>query len=78
MAIKRFVAGVVCPKCGQSDVIRVWQQPEEQKQYRECVDCGYQDSLANDIKVNVAKEPDTRVQRQAVVEVQTVRFIEPS
>lgn len=78
MTIKRFVAGVVCPKCGLSDVVRVWQQPEEQKQYRECVDCGYQDSLSHAIQVNVATEPDTRIQRKPEVETQTVRFIEPT
>lgn len=78
MALKRFVAGVVCPKCGASDVVRVWQDPEQPLQHRECVDCGYQDSLSHDLRVNAAQELGTRVSLQAKpVAAEPIKMITP-
>ena len=38
---KRFIAGAVCPSCGEMDkLVMFWQ---EEKQVRECVRCGYSD-----------------------------------
>lgn len=41
---KRFVAGAVCPRCGVQDRIRSWEA--EGRQCRDCVECGFEDSLA--------------------------------
>ena len=38
---KRFIAGAVCPSCGQLDkLVMFWQ---DERQVRECVRCGYSD-----------------------------------
>ena len=56
MTIKRFVAGAVCPKCHGMDklVIHVGSEP----QIRECISCGYSDSLDNNGNI---RELSTRV-----------------
>lgn len=41
---KRFVAGAVCPRCGVQDRIRSWET--DGRQCRDCVECGFEDSLA--------------------------------
>ena len=33
--IKRFIAGAVCPRCGEMDKLKAW--TEDDTQYRECV-----------------------------------------
>lgn len=40
---KRFIAGALCPACSAQDRIRTWS--EEGLTHRECVACGYADSL---------------------------------
>jgi len=40
---KRFIAGALCPDCGQADSIRVWQ--EDGLWQRECVHCGHYSRL---------------------------------
>ena len=41
--IKRFIAGAICPACSKMDTIRMYQQ--DGTSHRECVECGYADSL---------------------------------
>ncbi|MCX4026712.1 YheV family putative metal-binding protein [Endozoicomonas sp. SM1973] len=41
---KRFIAGAVCPRCAIMDRIVVFQ--ENGHEVRECVECGYTDSMA--------------------------------
>ena len=38
---KRFIAGVVCPKCSAMDKLQAFS--EEGLDYRECVSCGFKD-----------------------------------
>ncbi len=56
---KRFIAGVVCPKCGEQDSIKAWDNIEEELLMRECVDCGFTDRIST--SVNLPKELSTRV-----------------
>ena len=42
-APRRFIAGAVCPRCGEMDTLRMVQIDEEQQ--RDCVRCGYEDKL---------------------------------
>ncbi len=66
MMKKRFIAGAVCPKCGAKDSVRVYlpEANEPDEQTRDCVDCGYKESLA---KPMVARnELTTRVNKSAV------------
>lgn len=56
--VKRFVAGVVCPRCAAMDSTRM--QRDEEREYRECVKCGFEDSLRLDGRPE-HKELGTRV-----------------
>lgn len=56
--VKRFVAGAVCPSCSQMDKLVAYTQGEIQ--VRECVRCGYKDSLNAEGHV-LASEVVTRV-----------------
>ncbi|PAU86804.1 DNA-binding protein [Pseudomonas sp. WN033] len=73
---KRFIAGAVCPACSQMDTIRMFE--EDGVPHRECVNCGYADTL--DARGNsVPKELTTRVNAPKPVAAkaqsgQTVQF----
>jgi uncharacterized metal-binding protein (TIGR02443 family) len=54
---RRFIAGAVCPRCGQQDKIVV----DTDAGRRECVQCGFGDEQPGE---NIA-EPRTRVNRPA-------------
>lgn len=57
---KRFVAGAVCPRCGQMDSIRMYR--DEEREYRECVKCDFEDSQRLD-GTSEPEELETRVNR---------------
>ena len=42
-SIKRFIAGVTCPRCAAMDRIRAWEQ--HGIRYRECVSCDFFEQL---------------------------------
>jgi len=74
---KRFIAGAVCPACSEMDKIQMWD--EDGVPHRECVACGYADTL--DARGNsVPKELPTRVNVSALKpkaadpKVQAVQF----
>jgi uncharacterized metal-binding protein (TIGR02443 family) len=46
---RRFIAGAVCPRCGEMDTVRMVQEGEEQ--LRDCVRCGYEDKLDSEGRV---------------------------
>jgi len=56
---KRFIAGVVCPKCGALDSIMAVNDTQQQVLIRDCIDCGFTDRLSTE--VNKPKEVSTRV-----------------
>ncbi|MCV2401809.1 YheV family putative metal-binding protein [Marinomonas sp. C2222] len=60
MTVKRFIAGAVCPRCSEMDKIRAWRSDEEEKQYRECISCGYEDAQSTKIEAQSPELP-TRV-----------------
>jgi uncharacterized metal-binding protein (TIGR02443 family) len=72
---KRFIAGAVCPACSEPDKLMMWSVDEVP--HRECVACGYADTL-NEQGNSVPSELGTRVNQGApkVVnpKVQTVQF----
>ena len=74
---RRFIAGAVCPACSELDRIQMWD--EDGVPHRECVACGYADTL--DARGNsVPKELPTRVNVSALKpkaadpKVQAVQF----
>ncbi|MDN6872655.1 MULTISPECIES: YheV family putative zinc ribbon protein [Pseudomonas] len=60
---KRFIAGAVCPACSEQDKILMWD--EDGVPHRECVACGYADTL-NAQGQSVPKELATRVNTSAL------------
>jgi uncharacterized metal-binding protein (TIGR02443 family) len=72
---KRFIAGAVCPACSEPDKILMWD--EDGVPHRECVACGYADTL-NAQGQSVPKELGTRVSGAAAKKpdpkVQAVQF----
>lgn len=40
---KRFIAGAVCPRCGEMDKLLMYS--EDGKTFRECVRCGFKDEM---------------------------------
>jgi uncharacterized metal-binding protein (TIGR02443 family) len=56
---KRFIAGVVCPKCAQQDTIMAYEDTDNKVMVRECVECGFTDKIST--IVNQPKELNTRV-----------------
>ena len=70
---RRFIAGAVCPRCGEMDKIVV----DSQGDHRECVSCGYTDSRPSDrlaeLKTRV-NQPARRVDTAA----EPVRLVQPS
>ena len=41
--IKRFIAGAVCPRCGEQDKLLVYREGE--RDYRECVSCDFAEEM---------------------------------
>ncbi|MEH6625452.1 MAG: YheV family putative zinc ribbon protein [Motiliproteus sp.] len=77
MTVKRFIAGAVCPRCGEMDRLRTWR--DDVREYRECVDCGYDDAMRLDgsaepeeLKTRVNKEPE---QKLASSSEQVIKFV---
>ncbi|MCY1269624.1 hypothetical protein D9M68_149340 [compost metagenome] len=73
---KRFIAGAVCPACSEPDKIQMWE--EDGVPHRECVACGYTDTL-NAQGQSVPRELTTRVnvsalKKPADPKVQGVQF----
>jgi uncharacterized metal-binding protein (TIGR02443 family) len=72
---KRFIAGAVCPACSEMDKLMMWS--EDDVPHRECVACGYSDTL-NAQGQSIPRELGTRVNqaapKAAKPKVQTVQF----
>lgn len=71
---KRFVAGAVCPSCQAMDRLVVWQGSDPQT--RECVACGYKDTLDQNgniqelpTRVNQAIEGEKNLAHQADIQI---------
>ena len=73
--IKRFIAGAICPRCKAMDRIVMYRFGE--KDFRECVECGFEDQ--QHIKPTV-RELETRVnttQETKEAETQVLTFEPP-
>lgn len=78
MAVKkRFIAGVVCPRCAEMDRIRAWEQ--NGIRYRECVSCDFFEQMA--IEDDAIDELSTRVNQPRETspndQVQPVKILDP-
>lgn len=74
---RRFIAGAVCPRCGEMDRIVVDLDTDQ----RECVSCGFSEARPADTAEQTGEVP-TRVSRAAARRVETpaeaVTLIDPS
>lgn len=78
---KRFIAGAVCPKCAEMDKTVLY-RVSELEQVRECVRCGFKESIRDDVP---AEEVKTRVNQPRPGEkalphedeVQVVQLLDP-
>ncbi|NVK11551.1 MAG: YheV family putative metal-binding protein [Gammaproteobacteria bacterium] len=70
---RRFIAGAVCPKCGEVDKLVVYTENDDQ--YRECVACDYIDKMNFQ---SAPKELETRVNRTEEEKKSEVQIIDLS
>jgi uncharacterized metal-binding protein (TIGR02443 family) len=63
MTPKRFIAGALCPACSTMDSIKMWSV--NGVPHRECVHCGYADTL-DERGNSVSRELPTRVNSSAL------------
>ena len=78
MKTKRFIAGAICPSCGQMDTVRIFTDQTGQ-QVRECVDCGFSDHFSDQPALR-GELPEARISReeQALEEnTDIIRIINP-
>lgn len=68
MPTKRFIAGAVCPRCGEMDRLVVYEKDDGT--YKECVSCGFEEQQIAQVEM---KELDTRVNSQEDI----VQSVEP-
>jgi len=59
---RRFIAGAVCPRCGELDKIYVFHK--ENTQWRACVRCDFEEAMEHQVTAPVAEIP-TRVTPKA-------------
>lgn len=79
MKTKRFLAGAVCPSCGTMDSVRMFRS-EAERDYRECVECGFTDVMAVDPKLEGVL-PEARIAREENIlddHTDVVRFVDAS
>ncbi len=81
---KRFIAGAVCPKCAEQDKI-VMYRISDSEQVRECVRCGFKDTISDVAPQGAPQEPATRVNQPRLGEqplqhedpVEVVKLLDP-
>lgn len=77
MKTKRFIAGAVCPACGEMDTVQMF-RCETGRDDRECVECGFSDAMEVDPKLEGAL-PEARIDREETImedHVDVVRIVD--
>lgn len=73
---KRFIAGAVCPRCGEMDRLVTFEK--EGKSLRECVSCDFTEEMVANV---VSGEIQTRVNQfedaSSQEEISTVKILDP-
>lgn len=73
--VKRFIAGAVCPRCGEMDKLVTFSNDEGT--FKECVSCGFEEKQIAQVEM---KELDTRVNHVPEEEsdaADAIKFITP-
>ena len=71
--MRRFIAGAKCPSCEQLDTL--FMASNEAGKRRECVRCGFADSLENMAPPAIPTRVEPSMKQEASAEV--VRLIDP-
>jgi uncharacterized metal-binding protein (TIGR02443 family) len=68
----RFIAGIVCPKCGAQDSVRIYipEAGEVDEQLRDCITCGHEERIGQ--AAATRQEMNTRVNHKETSAVQQV------
>ena len=68
----RFIAGIVCPKCGAEDSVRIHiaEAGEVDEQLRDCISCGHEERIGQGAAKR--QEMPTRVNKEESAVVQEV------
>jgi|TARA_B110000503_G_C6967227_1_gene337693 hypothetical protein len=72
---KRFIAGVVCPKCSVMDKLQAFS--EQGVDFRECVSCGFKDQMR---MASSPREIETRVNttdEEIARQISPIRIVDP-
>ena len=69
---KRFIAGAVCPRCGEMDKLVV----DLEGNHRECVSCGYTDERPKQAQSELRTRVN-RPRRRQDIEAQPVKLVQP-
>ncbi|MDJ0877576.1 MAG: YheV family putative zinc ribbon protein [Halieaceae bacterium] len=69
---RRFIAGAVCPRCGEMDKIVVDSETDQ----RECVSCGYQDQRPTQAQSELRTRVN-RPSRRVEAETEAVTLVMP-
>lgn len=79
---KRFIAGAVCPRCGEMDRMVSYTPEGSQAPVRECVACGFSEQLKLDANPAIPTRVDpgteaavTSVKPQSVTPEQVIKFM---
>lgn len=70
---KRFIAGAVCPRCGEMDKLVV----DSESNQRECVRCGFTDQRPTQAQTELRTRVN-RPARRVEAEAETVTLVIPS
>ena len=71
---KRFIAGVICPKCSALDKLVAYAQDDTN--YRECVRCGFKDEIRLSSPPHELKTRVNRSTNQKNNKVSAVKFVD--
>lgn len=69
---KRFIAGAVCPSCGQLDKIRAWRDEDLYK--RECVSCDFRDETSFQLTPSEQGSSESPTEVENGAEVRVLKF----
>jgi conserved hypothetical metal-binding protein len=71
---KRFIAGAVCPRCGEMD--KIVNYHDSDKNYRECVACGFKDEIRLQSSPQDLETRVNKTEEQKAAEVQVVKLMD--
>ncbi len=72
---KRFIAGAICPRCGELDKLVMYRK--EGRAYRECVSCEFADEIMAQSPTRLATRVDDPLPSTDAT-IAPVKFVDPT